>query len=133
MPGTRFTPGPAKPDPGAGHDGLVGTVRRAFCLLPAHSPGAASSYQVIYHFTGKNGDGAKPIDNVIIFNGLIYGMTVYGGTTDDSVDGKVMLERPNNLREARSRRVRLDPVEHLAAPLIPRPRRCHLESLTRLR
>ncbi|HET9394263.1 MAG TPA: choice-of-anchor tandem repeat GloVer-containing protein [Candidatus Rubrimentiphilum sp.] len=50
-------------------------------------PGVPSSYQVIYHFTGKNGDGAKPIDNVIIFNGLIYGMTVYGGTTDDSVDG----------------------------------------------
>lgn len=50
-------------------------------------PGSASSYQVIYHFTGKNGDGAKPIDNVIINNGLIYGMTVYGGTSDDSLDG----------------------------------------------
>jgi len=50
-------------------------------------PGSLSTYQVLYHFTGKNGDGAKPIDNVIISNGLIYGMTVYGGTTDDSLDG----------------------------------------------
>jgi uncharacterized repeat protein (TIGR03803 family) len=50
-------------------------------------PGSASSYQVIYHFTGKNGDGAKPIDNVIVNAGLIYGMTVYGGTSDDSLDG----------------------------------------------
>ncbi len=50
-------------------------------------PGVASSYQVIYHFTGKNGDGSKPIDNVIIYNGLIYGMTVYGETTDDALDG----------------------------------------------
>jgi len=51
------------------------------------TPGSPSSYQVIYHFTGKNGDGAKPIDNVIVAGGIIYGMTVYGGTTDDSLDG----------------------------------------------
>jgi hypothetical protein len=50
-------------------------------------PGSLSTYQVIYHFTGKNGDGAKPIDNVIISGGTIYGMTVYGGTSDDSLDG----------------------------------------------
>ncbi len=50
-------------------------------------PGTLSTYQVIYHFTGKNGDGAKPIDNVIISGGTIYGMTVYGGTSDDSLDG----------------------------------------------
>ncbi len=50
-------------------------------------PGSLSTYEVLYHFTGKNGDGAKPIDNVIISGGLIYGMTVYGGTTDDSLDG----------------------------------------------
>lgn len=50
-------------------------------------PGVASSYQTIYHFTGKNGDGAKPIDNIIINNGIMYGMTVYGGSSDTAVDG----------------------------------------------
>ncbi|HEX5273986.1 MAG TPA: choice-of-anchor tandem repeat GloVer-containing protein [Candidatus Rubrimentiphilum sp.] len=50
-------------------------------------PGSLSTYEVIHHFTGKNGDGAKPIDNVIVSGGLIYGMTVYGGTSDDSLDG----------------------------------------------
>jgi uncharacterized repeat protein (TIGR03803 family) len=49
-------------------------------------PGQPSSYQVIYNFSGANGDGAKPLDNVIIYNGIIYGMTVYGGTTDTPFD-----------------------------------------------
>jgi uncharacterized repeat protein (TIGR03803 family) len=50
-------------------------------------PGQPSSYQVIYNFSGKNGDGAKPIDNVIMYNGILYGMTVYGGTTNTPFDG----------------------------------------------
>jgi uncharacterized repeat protein (TIGR03803 family) len=37
-------------------------------------------YQRLYSFGGQaNGDGAKPIDNVIYVNGWLYGMTTEGG------------------------------------------------------
>jgi uncharacterized repeat protein (TIGR03803 family) len=37
--------------------------------------------QRLYSFSGKtnNGDGSKPIDNVILVNGWLYGMTTEGG------------------------------------------------------
>jgi len=39
------------------------------------------NYQRLYSFSGKtnNGDGSKPIDNVILVNGWLYGMTTEGG------------------------------------------------------
>lgn len=49
----------------------------------AITPGPFGSQGTIawrYHFTGANGDGANPIDNVILFNGTLYGMTELGGT-----------------------------------------------------
>lgn len=43
-----------------------------------------SNYQRLYSFggTANNGDGAKPIDNVILVNGSLYGMTTEGGAHD---------------------------------------------------
>jgi uncharacterized repeat protein (TIGR03803 family) len=40
-----------------------------------------NNYQRLYSFSGKtnNGDGSKPIDNVILVNGWLYGMTTEGG------------------------------------------------------
>jgi uncharacterized repeat protein (TIGR03803 family) len=37
-------------------------------------------YQVIYNFGGEPGDGNDGLDNVFIANGLIFGMTKYGGS-----------------------------------------------------
>jgi uncharacterized repeat protein (TIGR03803 family) len=37
-------------------------------------------YQRLYSFGGQAGDGAKPIDNVVLVNGALYGMTTEGGT-----------------------------------------------------
>jgi uncharacterized repeat protein (TIGR03803 family) len=41
-----------------------------------------SGYYRLYSFSGKtnNGDGSKPIDNVILVNGWLYGMATEGGT-----------------------------------------------------
>ena len=36
-------------------------------------------YQRLYSFGGRAGDGSKPIDNVILVNGWLYGMTTEGG------------------------------------------------------
>ena len=36
-------------------------------------------YQRLYSFGGQAGDGSKPIDNVILVNGWLYGMTTEGG------------------------------------------------------
>ena len=40
-----------------------------------------NNYQRLYSFSGQtnNGDGSKPIDNVILVNGWLYGMTTEGG------------------------------------------------------
>ena len=42
---------------------------------------SGNNYQRLYSFGGKtnNDDGAKPIDNVILVNGWLYGMTTEGG------------------------------------------------------
>jgi uncharacterized repeat protein (TIGR03803 family) len=37
-------------------------------------------YQRLYSFGGQAGDGSKPIDNVVLVNGALYGMTTEGGT-----------------------------------------------------
>ena len=37
-------------------------------------------YQRLYSFGGQAGDGSKPIDNVFLVNGALYGMTTEGGT-----------------------------------------------------
>jgi len=49
--------------------------------------GSAGSIQQFYHFDGTNGDGAKPIDNVIVNGGILYGMTTEGGSSKD--DGTI--------------------------------------------
>lgn len=40
-----------------------------------------NNYQRLYSFSGQtnNWDGSKPIDNVILVNGWLYGMTTEGG------------------------------------------------------
>jgi uncharacterized repeat protein (TIGR03803 family) len=48
--------------------------------------GAVTTPQIVYHFGDGAGDGHKPIDNVIKFNGVLYGMTVYGGANVPSPD-----------------------------------------------
>jgi uncharacterized repeat protein (TIGR03803 family) len=38
-------------------------------------------YQIVYQFGQKASDGANPIDNVVAANGMLYGMTVAGGSS----------------------------------------------------
>ena len=72
----------------AGTNALYGTTRNGgkdddgtvFKIVPGAFGGTGSiAWQ--YHFTGKDGDGANPIDNVIVYNGKIYGMTSLGGAS----------------------------------------------------
>lgn len=46
--------------------------------------GTTGSIAWQYHFTGKDGDGANPIDNVIVYNGKLYGMTSLGGASSNA-------------------------------------------------
>ena len=50
-----------------------------------------NNYQRLYSFGGKtnNEDGAKPIDNVILVNGWLYGMTTEGGAHNSGAIFKV--------------------------------------------
>jgi uncharacterized repeat protein (TIGR03803 family) len=50
-----------------------------------------NNYQRLYSFGGKtnNGDGSKPIDNVILVNGWLYGMTTEGGAHNQGAIFKV--------------------------------------------
>jgi len=52
---------------------------------------SGNNYQRLYSFGGKtnNGDGAKPIDNVILVNGWLYGMTTEGGAHNQGTIFKV--------------------------------------------
>jgi len=45
---------------------------------------SGNNYQRLYSFGGQtnNGDGSKPIDNVILVNGWLYGMTTEGGANN---------------------------------------------------
>ncbi len=55
---------------------------------------ADNDYQTIYSFTGPTSDGRDGLDNVVIWNGTLYGMTKYGGNiaTSTSNDGKSTYE-----------------------------------------
>jgi uncharacterized repeat protein (TIGR03803 family) len=66
---------------GGSHDD--GTVFR----IAPQTFGSTGSIQQFYHFDGTNGDGAKPIDNVIVDSGTVYGMTTEGGSSKD--DGTI--------------------------------------------
>ncbi len=48
--------------------------------------GAVAMPQIVYHFGDNASDGSKPIDNVIELDGMLYGMTVYGGADVASPD-----------------------------------------------
>jgi len=50
-----------------------------------------NNYQRLYSFGGKsnNDDGSKPIDNVILVNGWLYGMTTEGGAHNQGAIFKV--------------------------------------------
>jgi uncharacterized repeat protein (TIGR03803 family) len=52
---------------------------------------SGNNYQRLYSFGGQtnNGDGSKPIDNVILVNGWLYGMTTEGGTNNQGTIFKV--------------------------------------------
>jgi len=52
---------------------------------------SGNNYQRLYSFGGKtnNGDGSKPIDNVILVNGWLYGMTTEGGAHNQGAIFKV--------------------------------------------
>ena len=53
-----------------------------FQLTPPSTPGGAWTENVIYSFTGVNGDGAIPSQGSLVVdkNGVIYGTTECGGT-----------------------------------------------------
>ncbi len=40
------------------------------------------NFSILHSFAG-NPDGEKPIDNVIMLNNTLYGMTVFGGTSNE--------------------------------------------------
>ena len=42
----------------------------------------ATGFSILHSFAG-NPDGQKPIDNVILLNNTLYGMTVFGGTSNE--------------------------------------------------
>jgi len=63
---------------GGSHDD--GTVFR----IAPQAFGSTGSIQQFYHFDGTNGDGAKPIDNVIVNAGIVYGMTTEGGSSKNA-------------------------------------------------
>jgi uncharacterized repeat protein (TIGR03803 family) len=65
---------------GGNHD--QGTV---FRIAPVPF-GAVAAPQIVYNFGDNVGDGRKPIDNLIGLNGILYGMTVYGGANIPSPD-----------------------------------------------
>ena len=50
-----------------------------------------NNYQRLYSFSGQtnNDDGSKPIDNVILVNGWLYGMTTEGGANGQGTVFKV--------------------------------------------
>jgi len=48
--------------------------------------GAVATPQILYDFGDNASDGSKPIDNVIELDGMLYGMTVYGGADVPSPD-----------------------------------------------
>ena len=52
---------------------------------------SGNNYQRLYSFGGKtnNGDGSNPIDNVILVNGWLYGMTTEGGAHNQGTIFKV--------------------------------------------
>jgi uncharacterized repeat protein (TIGR03803 family) len=78
------------------HMAQIGHMRRAFSEL-AKRPVQASGwlpiggnvadtdglgYSRLHNFGGKKHDGVKPIDNVILLNGTLYGMTTEVGDFD---------------------------------------------------
>jgi len=48
-----------------------------------------NNYQRLYSFGGQTNDGSKPIDNVILVNGWLYGMTTEGGAKGQGTIFKV--------------------------------------------
>jgi uncharacterized repeat protein (TIGR03803 family) len=56
-----------------------------------------SGYHRLYSFSGQtnHGDGAKPIDNVVLVNGWLYGMTTEGGVNGQ---GAIFKVSPNPAR-----------------------------------
>jgi uncharacterized repeat protein (TIGR03803 family) len=48
-----------------------------------------NNYQRLYSFGGRANDGSKPIDNVILVNGWLYGMTTEGGAHNQGAIFKV--------------------------------------------
>jgi uncharacterized repeat protein (TIGR03803 family) len=51
-----------------------------------------SGYQRLWDFTGSHTDGARPIDNVILVGGALYGLTTEGGAFDQGTIFKIPLE-----------------------------------------
>ena len=49
-----------------------------------------NNYQRLYSFSGQtNGDASQPIDNVILINGSLYGMTTEGAANGKGATFKV--------------------------------------------
>ena len=65
---------------GSHDDGIV------FRIAPG-AFGSTGTLDELYHFTGTGADGAKPIDNVILDSGKLYGMTTEGGSSKN--DGTI--------------------------------------------
>jgi len=66
---------------GGKHD--QGTV---FRIKPPDRFGDTAEPEILYHFGDHHDDGHKPIDNVVEYCHVLYGMTVYGGASGPSPD-----------------------------------------------
>lgn len=76
-------------DPASGY--LYGTTRNGGAAdqgtvfrIKAEPFGSNASDEVLYGFTGRDGDGANPIDNVIVVDGVCYGMAQQGGASSNA-------------------------------------------------
>jgi uncharacterized repeat protein (TIGR03803 family) len=61
-----------------------GTV---YQLVPPSTPGNTWTQNILYTFTGQNGDGASPNGVVVGEGGALYGTTLFGGTSTQCYDG----------------------------------------------
>ena len=84
-PGSGLTAGPGGVLFGTTLNGGTGGTGAAFQLMPPSVPGGSWTETTIYNFTGVGGDGGLPASPLVIGeNGVLYGTTVFGGSTTSS-------------------------------------------------
>jgi len=73
----------------ARNGGMIGNLCPEGCgtVFELSPSGSAWTFQVIYSFTGANGDGMNPWGLTIDAKGNLFGVTTWGGNSDISVCG----------------------------------------------